>query len=87
MSIILPSSAEEFFRDTVRTGGVDVLNRALHALNVRDAKASATEDEDLIKMLILNTIGFDAVNNAVRSQLADQLTFLFRELLMMPRPR
>ncbi|CAL1163989.1 unnamed protein product [Cladocopium goreaui] len=86
MSIILPATAETFFRDTVTDRGIRVLMEAVEALNVRDAKASSTVDEDLIKQIILNTIGFDVVNNAVRTRLVDQLAALFRELLL-PQPR
>jgi hypothetical protein len=32
--------------------------------------------QDLIKRIILNNIGFDAVNQAVRSRLLDELTIL-----------
>ena len=32
--------------------------------------------QDLIKRIILNTTGFDVVNNAVRSRLVDQMTAL-----------
>ncbi|CAE7758134.1 Caln1, partial [Symbiodinium pilosum] len=87
MTIILPSSAETFFMDAVARGQIDTLNRALDALDVRDAKASQRADEDLIKRLILTSIGFDAVNQAVRSRLEDQLTTLFRQMLTRQRPR
>eukprot|EP00435_Cladocopium_sp_Y103_P017238 s787_g4.t1 len=85
MNIILPDVAENFFRETMCTGRIDVLSGAVSALNVRHARAGSEKDEDLIKQIILNTTGFDAVNHAVRSRLIDQLTNLFRELLT-PQP-
>eukprot|EP00913_Durusdinium_trenchii_P020043 g18839.t1 len=85
MEIILPRTAENFFQETMRCGGIDLLTQGVHELDVRRAKAGSLADEDLIKRIILNTTGFDVVNHAVRSRLVDQLTVLFRELLM-PRP-
>jgi len=86
MTIILPSSAESFFKETVESGGIGVLRNAVNSLDVRDAKASAPADEDLIKRLILNTIGFDRVNAAVKLRLRQQLINLFDQLLN-PSPR
>jgi len=86
MTIILPSSAESFFKETVESGGIGVLRNAVNSLDVRDAKASAPADEDLIKRLILNTIGFDRVNAAVKLRLRRQLMNLFDQLLN-PSPR
>jgi len=85
MNIILSRAAETFFWEAMRTGRIDVLANAVGTINVRHARAGSEKDEDLIKRIILNTTGFDAVNHAVRSQLVDQLKFLFGELLM-PRP-
>lgn len=85
MSIILPETAENFFRETVQTGEIRMLTKAVDALNVRDAKASSEADEDLIKKIILNDIGFDRVNNAVRTKLVDSFLELFRDLFMQPR--
>lgn len=83
MTIILPDSAEASFRDSFRSGdGIQALTSALDAMDVRHAKASSEADELLIKGIIRNSLGFHAVNTAVRSRLVDQLTFLFRELLM-----
>jgi len=88
MTIILPSSAESFFKETVESGpgGMGVLRNAVNSLDVRDAKASSPADEDLIKRLILTTIGFDRVNEAVKFRLRQQLTDLFNQLLI-PSPR
>eukprot|EP00434_Breviolum_minutum_P020958 symbB.v1.2.018488.t1/scaffold1477.1/size133841/2 len=86
MTIILPSSAESFFKETVESGGIGVLRNAVNSLDVRDAKASAPADEDLIKRLILTTIGFDRVNAAVKLRLRQQLINLFDQLLN-PSPR
>ena len=83
MTIILPESAETSFREAFRSGdGIAALTSALDAMDVRKAEASSKADELLIKGIIKDHIGFQAVNTAVRSRLVDQLTSLFRELLM-----
>lgn len=58
------------------------LTQAVASLDVRDAKAHQRADEDLIKKLILNDIGFDAVNHAVRSRLVEEFKSLFGELFL-----
>lgn len=84
MEVILPNSAEEFFRHALSAGdaGLRELTQAVASLDVRDAKAHQRADEDLIKKLILNDIGFDAVNHAVRSRLVEEFKSLFGELFL-----
>lgn len=53
----------------------------LGALDVRGAKATSTADEDLIKRLILNSIGFDKLNQTVRARLVERLVGIVGEEL------
>lgn len=45
------------------------------------AEASCTADEDLIKKLILNSIGFDTLNQTVRARLVERLMAIVADLL------
>lgn len=81
MSIILSESAEASFTDALSSSFLRQVRESLNTLDVRGAKASCTADEDLIKKLILNSIGFDTLNQTVRARLVERLMAIVADLL------
>jgi len=82
MNIILSESAEADFTDALNKRFLQQARESLNALDVRRATASCTADEDLIKRLILNSIGFDTLNQTVRARLAERLIGIVAELFV-----
>ena len=82
MTIILPEQEEMSFKKIMDTsGGPRRLQQVMEDLDVRYAEASQKSDEDMIKLLILRSTGFDAVNEAVKEGLLDQLLKFFRQYM------
>lgn len=82
MNIILSESAEADFTDALNKRFLQQVRESLNALDVRRATASCTADEDLIKKLILNSIGFDTLNETVKARLAERLVGIVAELFV-----
>eukprot|EP00438_Fugacium_kawagutii_P011250 Skav203727 [mRNA] locus=scaffold2895:10693:21856:- [translate_table: standard] len=90
MTIILPERAEsEFDRVLDTKGGIRQLQTHFEALNVRDAEASNKKDEEMIKFLICDKIGFVQLNETVKSRLSGWLSEQFRNKVAVessPKP-
>ena len=72
------SKKGEFDRVLDTKGGIRKLQAQFEALNVRDAEASNKKDEEMIKFLICDKIGFVKLNETVKSCLSDWLGEKFR---------
>ncbi|CAL1138098.1 unnamed protein product [Cladocopium goreaui] len=81
MTMILSESAEANFKHALSYDYLQEVRAGLGGLDVRGAKATSTADEDLIKRLILNSIGFDKLNQTVRARLVERLMGIVGEAM------
>ena len=63
--LVLPPAAIESLASRVASGELAVVVDRLLKVDVENAKASSPDDEEKVKALIADTVGFEAVNAAV----------------------
>ena len=79
------SKKGEFDRVLETKGGISKLQAQFEALNVRDAEASNKKDEEMIKFLICDKIGFVKLNDTVKNCLSGWLGEKFRRKVCRTR--
>merc|ERR1711879_407735 len=78
IDVTLPPICQTEFRRVLKVpGGFSTIIQALEDIDTQDAKASFPEDEERIKKLVNNTIGFAAVDETVKSALSRWLALAF----------
>merc|ERR1719498_1343991 len=81
MDVALPDSCKSEFSKQLRGGGFRDVAKSLLAIDAEKASATFKLDEDRIKNLVRQTVGFDAVNEAVKSSLVNWLALTFEDCL------
>jgi len=78
VQMVLPPNEMESFNQTIAAGNMQDVITEFSSINVETARATVDKDEETVKKLIRESVGFSRVSEAVQSNMVDWCTKAFQ---------
>merc|ERR1711920_428686 len=81
IEVVLPPRVTQQLMEQIRNGNFEAIARSVKVIDAEHAKAMNASDEEFLKTIIRETVGFKGLNTVVKSSLRESMSDVFEDYL------